>query len=209
MRPAPTERSGGRLVDTGLVPIYEYRCESCGEVFEKLILQRQAPDPACPTCEGGQVQRLISRLGLAGTSPVTGDALFESDKLTFTQRQGLKGRVPEAAKHAYKAMRAQRQAEGKELGHAPALTAEELAELDQDDPRRLEDGHYHDDDHVHLVDDHDHDDHDHTAHDHDDAAHDDASNDRGDGHAEGHAHTHDHAAGHDHGPATGPTAPAG
>jgi len=178
------------------VPIYEYRCESCGEVFEKLILQRQAPDPACPTCANHQVQRLISRLGLAGTTPATGDALFESDKLTFTQRQGLKGRVPEAAKHAYKAMRAQRQAEGKELGHAPALTAEELAELDQDDPRRLEDGHYHDDDHVHLVDDHDH------GHDHD---HDEEDHDH-----EGHDHEgHDDAAGHDHGPATGPTAPAG
>lgn len=177
------------------MPIYEYRCESCGEVFEKLILQRQAPDPACPECAGGQVQRLISRLGLAGTAPATGDALFESDKLTFTQRQGLKGRVPEAAKQAYKAMRTERQAAGKELGHSHGLSAQELAELDQDDPRRLEAGHYHDDDHVHLVD--------------DDEPVGQGDGGGADGHAHGHTHSHDHSDEHDHGPATGPTTPAG
>lgn len=134
------------------MPIYEYRCNTCSYEFEFLQLQRDAPDPKCPDCQAEGVQRLISRLGLAGTTPPTGDALFDSDKLTFTQRQGLKGRVPQAAKVAYNNMRAARQAEGKELTHTH-LSQEELAELDPDDPLRLQQGHYHDDDHVHLVDD--------------------------------------------------------
>jgi putative FmdB family regulatory protein len=134
------------------MPIYEYRCNTCASEFEFLQLQRDAPDPKCPACKAEGVQRLISRLGLAGTTPLTGDALFDSDKLTFTQRQGLKGRVPLAAKQAYNNMRAARQAEGKELTHTH-LSEEELAELDPDDPLRLEQGHYHDDDHVHIVDD--------------------------------------------------------
>ncbi|CAB4859354.1 unannotated protein [freshwater metagenome] len=134
------------------MPIYEYRCTSCSNEFEFLKLKLDAPDPQCPACQAEGAQRLISRLGLAGTTPATGDALFESDKLSFTQRQGLKGRVPQAAKVAYNNMRAARQAEGKELTHTH-LSEDELAELDPDDPLRLQQGHYHDDDHVHIVDD--------------------------------------------------------
>ena len=114
------------------MPIYEYRCTRCSNEFEFLKLKLDAPDPQCPACQAEGVQRLISRLGLAGTTPATGDALFESDKLSFTQRQGLKGRVPQAAKVAYNNMRAARQAEGKELTHTH-LSEDELAELDPDD----------------------------------------------------------------------------
>jgi len=151
------------------MPIYEYRCPACGAQFEQLLLSRDAPAPGCPAC-GGQVQRLVSRLGLAGTTPPTGDALFESDRLTFTQRQGLKGRVPQAAQQAYRAMRTQRQANGEEVGH-PAPQ-----EPDPDDPSAPQ-GHYHDPDHVHLVDE-------------------DEPGDVVDG---AHPHGHDHADGHDHG----------
>lgn len=134
------------------MPIYEYRCTSCATEFEFLQLKVDGPDPACVQCGAEQVQRLVSRLGLAGTTPPTGDALFESDKLTFTQRQGLKGRVPLAAKQAYNRMRAARQAEGKELGHHHP-SPEELAEMDPEDPAAQQHLHYHDADHVHLVDD--------------------------------------------------------
>jgi putative FmdB family regulatory protein len=169
------------------MPIYEYRCRDCSAEFERLVMGFDAPTPDCPTCGGAQAERLISKLGLAGGGGASGDDLFFSDKLSFTQRQGLKGRVPEVAKQAYKAMRSERIAAGKELGHSShGPSEEELAEMDPEDPRRMEAGHYHDDDHIHLVDDDD--DHGH-AHDH------------------GHSHGHDHAAtdghSHDHGHAHG------
>lgn len=41
------------------MPTYEYRCESCGYVFEEFQSMKDAPLSKCPKC-GGKVQRLIS-----------------------------------------------------------------------------------------------------------------------------------------------------
>ncbi len=44
------------------MPVYEYRCELCGERFEKLVrsIRREPPEVHCPACQGAEVQRLIS-----------------------------------------------------------------------------------------------------------------------------------------------------
>jgi putative FmdB family regulatory protein len=44
------------------MPVYEYRCESCGERFEKLVRSiRQEPrEVRCPACQDTEVRRLIS-----------------------------------------------------------------------------------------------------------------------------------------------------
>ena len=44
------------------MPVYEYRCESCGERFEKLVrsILREPPEVHCPACQGLEVRRLIS-----------------------------------------------------------------------------------------------------------------------------------------------------
>lgn len=42
-----------------VVPIYEYRCETCGAEFERLILR--STQVACPRCQGTRVERLLSR----------------------------------------------------------------------------------------------------------------------------------------------------
>lgn len=47
------------------MPIYEYRCEDCGQRFERLI--RNAEDRsalACPSCGGG---RLVTELSVFAT----------------------------------------------------------------------------------------------------------------------------------------------
>ncbi|MCG0274738.1 MAG: zinc ribbon domain-containing protein [Thermosediminibacteraceae bacterium] len=41
------------------MPLYEYRCEKCGD-FEKEQAITEAPLESCPTC-GNPVKRLISR----------------------------------------------------------------------------------------------------------------------------------------------------
>ena len=44
------------------MPIYEYRCETCDERFEKLrrSMSQTSDNVTCPACESTDVRRLIS-----------------------------------------------------------------------------------------------------------------------------------------------------
>jgi putative FmdB family regulatory protein len=46
------------------MPLYEYRCESCENIFELRQKFSDAPATVCPTC-GGKVEKLISQSGFA------------------------------------------------------------------------------------------------------------------------------------------------
>lgn len=56
------------------MPIYEYRCEECGEKFEKLVRGVSGrPDLECPRCGSTQVKKAISLFGgLGGKSSSSG-----------------------------------------------------------------------------------------------------------------------------------------
>lgn len=41
------------------MPIYEYRCGSCGHEFEQMV-KMSDPAPACPKCGAGEVKKLVS-----------------------------------------------------------------------------------------------------------------------------------------------------
>lgn len=41
------------------MPIYEYRCPSCGHDFERLQ-RMNAPSPACPACGAAETKRRVS-----------------------------------------------------------------------------------------------------------------------------------------------------
>lgn len=40
------------------MPIYEYRCQGCGQEFELLVLKTTTP--ACPQCQSAALERLVS-----------------------------------------------------------------------------------------------------------------------------------------------------
>ena len=40
------------------MPIYEYRCQACGQEFELLVLKTTSP--ACPGCQSASLERLVS-----------------------------------------------------------------------------------------------------------------------------------------------------
>ena len=42
------------------MPIYEYRCLDCAQVFEKIIWNTQNETVCCPSCQGDKVLRLLS-----------------------------------------------------------------------------------------------------------------------------------------------------
>ena len=41
------------------MPLYEYRCEACGNRFEKIVKFSDPPLESCPEC-GGTVEKLLS-----------------------------------------------------------------------------------------------------------------------------------------------------
>ena len=57
------------------MPIYEYRCEECGNELERL--QRMSDDPLrdCPACEQPRLRRLISAAGFR----LKGSGWYETD----------------------------------------------------------------------------------------------------------------------------------
>jgi putative FmdB family regulatory protein len=51
------------------MPLFEYRCETCGQRFEKLHKAEDAALPACPACGGTAATKLISSFsGIAPSS---------------------------------------------------------------------------------------------------------------------------------------------
>ncbi|HNQ85736.1 MAG TPA: zinc ribbon domain-containing protein [Deltaproteobacteria bacterium] len=42
------------------MPIYEYRCEKCGNEFEALVSMNARENPACPKCETKKVRKKMS-----------------------------------------------------------------------------------------------------------------------------------------------------
>ena len=60
------------------VPIYDFRCESCGTTFEELV--RGDELPPCPSCGAAGPRRLLSqvaptpRIGLRGAAARKSDA---------------------------------------------------------------------------------------------------------------------------------------
>jgi putative FmdB family regulatory protein len=44
------------------MPIFEYQCQGCGHIFEKLLLIRNGTEiPVCPRCQVAQTRQLVSR----------------------------------------------------------------------------------------------------------------------------------------------------
>jgi putative FmdB family regulatory protein len=52
------------------VPIFEYQCQECGHIFEKLLLARNGGKlPPCPRCQAVQTHQLVSRFSSPSSEP--------------------------------------------------------------------------------------------------------------------------------------------
>lgn len=59
------------------MPIYEYRCERCGHVFDKFVRSMSAAlEIECPRCHSKECRKSISLFGTASTGG--GDASTSS-----------------------------------------------------------------------------------------------------------------------------------
>jgi len=52
---------------TGAMPLYEYRCTSCGKQFE--VLMREGVTPTCPACQNQAVEKQFSTYAVGAMSP--------------------------------------------------------------------------------------------------------------------------------------------
>ncbi len=57
------------------MPIYEYRCNDCGKVFEAMQKFSDKPVSECKYCSGGSVEKLISRSSFI----LKGSGWYQSD----------------------------------------------------------------------------------------------------------------------------------
>ena len=57
------------------MPIYEYRCESCGETLEKIQKFSDAPLTDCPACGKSTLKKLVS----ASSFRLKGSGWYETD----------------------------------------------------------------------------------------------------------------------------------
>jgi putative FmdB family regulatory protein len=49
------------------MPIYEYRCQTCGKVYEQIRRASEADrDLECPECKSDRVERLVSSFATGG-----------------------------------------------------------------------------------------------------------------------------------------------
>jgi putative FmdB family regulatory protein len=48
------------------MPLFEYECRDCGKPFEAFVTADRAA--ACPACEGTNLTKLLSRLGMVGVA---------------------------------------------------------------------------------------------------------------------------------------------
>ena len=49
------------------MPLFEYECRGCGRQFE--YLTREGRSPACPSCQGVDLQKLLSVFAAQSDSP--------------------------------------------------------------------------------------------------------------------------------------------
>ena len=48
------------------MPIYDFKCQDCGEQFEALVLKGSTP--ACPACQSARLEQLISMFSVDSAS---------------------------------------------------------------------------------------------------------------------------------------------
>lgn len=57
------------------MPLYEYRCDTCGHEFEALQKMNDEPLIHCPACDESALRKLVSAAGFR----LKGDGWYETD----------------------------------------------------------------------------------------------------------------------------------
>ncbi len=47
------------------MPLYDFRCRSCGGEFEALVRSQDGSGPRCPACNGSDLEQLLSSFAVS------------------------------------------------------------------------------------------------------------------------------------------------
>jgi putative FmdB family regulatory protein len=51
-----------------IMPIFEYQCSKCDEVFEKIVFRGEEDDIRCPKCKSSDIHKKMSATSFMGSS---------------------------------------------------------------------------------------------------------------------------------------------
>ena len=69
------------------MPIYEYECRGCGHRFEQVV--RGPSAPACPACQGQDLERLLSLFAVSSESTRSANLSSARRQAAGTRRDKL------------------------------------------------------------------------------------------------------------------------
>jgi putative FmdB family regulatory protein len=52
------------------MPLFDFRCRSCGHQFEALVRAQDPPPSACPKCQAADLERLLSAVAVTSREKV-------------------------------------------------------------------------------------------------------------------------------------------
>jgi len=68
------------------MPLYRYECETCGHRFRVLQLEGSEEQAICPSCDGEETRRLLSRVSVQ----FKGSGYYKTDRASKTSKAGTK-----------------------------------------------------------------------------------------------------------------------
>jgi putative FmdB family regulatory protein len=80
------------------MPLYDFDCRSCGHRFEALVRRQDAP-PACPTCGGVDLDRLVSSFAVSSADQRQASATKARRKAAVAGRRQTAALDREAETH--------------------------------------------------------------------------------------------------------------
>lgn len=56
------------------MPVFEFKCQKCGRMFEKFVLSARSESDRCPGCGSDNVRRMFSSFSSRGGSAAGGNS---------------------------------------------------------------------------------------------------------------------------------------
>ena len=81
------------------MPIFDFHCRSCGHEFEALVRPQDEAPPACPSCHGGDLEKLLPSFAVSSKEKTMAAAAKSRAKAAYQGRRDNIAMEKEIEKH--------------------------------------------------------------------------------------------------------------